>query len=39
VDAPALVDKLADRPVLVFGSLPPTARDLDLLLADRDLDQ
>jgi len=27
----ALVDSLVDRPVLVFGSLPPAGRDLDLL--------
>jgi thymidylate kinase len=32
----ALVDRAAEGPVLVFGSLPPTGRDLDLLARPRD---
>lgn len=32
-----LVDESAGRPILVFGSLPPDGRDLDLLVRDDDL--
>ena len=32
----ALVNRAAESPVLVFGSLPPTGRDLDLLARPRD---
>jgi thymidylate kinase len=37
MDAAGLVDQLARGPVLVFGSLPPAGRDLDLLVPDSEV--
>ena len=36
-DVVALIDALIERPVLVFGSLPPVGRDIDLLARDPEL--